>query len=376
MDDLILRGGRIVDPAHGVDAVADIAFADGRVAGIGRAIAGTARIVKDVSGCIVAPGLIDLHTHVYWGATSISIRPEIAARDSGTATLVDAGSAGAGTFDGFRSHVIERSPIRILAFLNISFPGIYAYSANVMVGETADLRLLNIRDCVRVARENRELIAGIKVRIGLMTSESHGVAPLEMAIEAAEAAGLPVMVHIDNPPPSRREILSRLRPGDILTHCFRPFPNSLLDRNEAIWDDVLQARERGVIFDIGHGRASFGFAVARGMLAKGFMPDVISSDMHALNAEGSAAGLLTVLSKFYSLGCDAPAIIAAATARPAQALRRSDLGHLGPGAAGDATILAPETGDFEFRDAAGEILRGQRRLALRGVVSAGAWRDA
>jgi dihydroorotase len=373
--DLILRGGRIIDPANGADLVADIAFLGGRVAAVGAGIDGPARVTQDVSGCIVAPGLIDLHTHVYWGATSISVPPEIAARDSGVTTLVDAGSAGAGNFHGFRAHIIERSPIRILAFLNISFPGIYAYSANVMVGETADLRLLNIRDCVRVIAEHRDVIAGIKVRIGLMTSETTGIAPLDIAIEAAEAAGLPVMAHIDNPPPTRQEILSRLRPGDILTHCFKPFPNSLLDNHSAVWDDVLAARERGVIFDIGHGRASFGFNVARGMLANGFMPDVISSDIHALNADGSRSGLLSVMSKFYSLGCDLPAVIRAATANPANALRRGDLGHLGVGTIGDATILAVETGVFEYRDAAGETLQGDRRLALRGAVTAGTWQD-
>ncbi len=375
MYDLILRGGRIIDPANGADLVADIAFLGGRVAAVGAGIDGPARVTQDVSGCIVAPGLIDLHTHVYWGATSISVPPEIAARDSGVTTLVDAGSAGAGNFHGFRAHIIERSPIRILAFLNISFPGIYAYSANVMVGETADLRLLNIRDCVRVIAEHRDVIAGIKVRIGLMTSETTGIAPLDIAIEAAEAAGLPVMAHIDNPPPTRQEILSRLRPGDILTHCFKPFPNSLLDNHSAVWDDVLAARERGVIFDIGHGRASFGFNVARGMLANGFMPDVISSDIHALNADGSRSGLLSVMSKFYSLGCDLPAVIRAATANPANALRRGDLGHLGVGTIGDATILAVETGVFEYRDAAGETLQGDRRLALRGAVTAGTWQD-
>jgi dihydroorotase len=373
--DLILRGGHVIDPANGADLVEDIAFVAGRVAAVSTRIDGPARVTRDVAGCIVAPGLIDLHTHVYWGGTSISIRPEIAARDSGVTTLVDAGSAGAGNFDGFRAHVIERSPIRILAFLNISFPGIYAYSANVMVGETGDLRLLNIGDCVRVIEEHRELIAGIKVRIGLMTSETNGIAPLDIAIEAAEATGLPVMAHIDNPPPSRREILSRLRPGDILTHCFKPYPNSLLDSHSAVWDDVLEARERGVIFDIGHGRASFGFAVARGMLANGFMPDVISSDIHALNADGSTSGLLSVMSKFYSLGCDLPSVVRAATAKPAEALRRGILGHLGVGALGDATILASENGDFTFRDAVGETLRGERRLVLRGVVAGGQWQE-
>ena len=196
-------------------------------------------------GALVVPGLIDLHTHVYWGATSLSVRPEPVARRSGATTLVDAGSAGAGNFHGFREFVIERSPIRILPYLNISFAGIFAFSKSVMVGETSDVRLLDARECLEVARQHRDLIVGIKVRVGRNTSEAYGVFPLELAVEVAEELALPVMAHIDFPPPRRRDMLDRLRPGDVLTHCFRPFPNAPVVRGE-VRAEMLEARERGV----------------------------------------------------------------------------------------------------------------------------------
>ena len=265
---------------------------------------------------IVSPGLIDLHTHVYWGGTSIGVDAATVAQRGGTTTLVDAGSAGPGNFLGFRYHVIEPSPVRILAYLNISFPGIFAFSAPVMVGECTDMRLLDANECVRVINEHRDLIVGVKVRVGRIASGSNGVAPLDMAIEVAEEVGLPVMAHLDNPPPSRKDVLSRLRPGDVLTHCFKPFPNAPIRSDGEIWEEVALARERGVIFDIGHGRASFGFRVAQGMLAKGFVPDVISSDVHVLNIDGPVFDLMATLSKFYCLGVDLPSLLRTATSAP------------------------------------------------------------
>ena len=230
----------------------------------------------------MVPGLIDLHTHVYWGGTSLSVRPEPVARRSGATTLVDAGSAGPGNFHGFREFVIEPSAVRILPYLNISFAGIFAFSKSVMVGECSDVRLLDARACLEVAEQHRDLIVGIKVRVGRNTSEGYGVFPLELAVEVAEELALPVMAHIDFPPPRRRDMLERLRPGDVLTHCFRPFPNAPAVRGEPR-EEMLEARARGVLFDLGHGMGGFGFAATRPMLDAGFLPDVISSDVHVLS---------------------------------------------------------------------------------------------
>ena len=371
MLDLILKGGRLIDPANGRDAVADIAFGEGRVVAVGSDLPLRGSQVVDARGLIVVPGLIDLHAHVYWGGTSLGVDAALVATRSGTTTFVDAGSAGPGNFHGFRRHVIDPSPLRILPFLNVSFPGIFAFSATVMVGEAADLRLIDPRECVRVINANRDLIVGVKVRVGRGAGGNSGIAPLDMAIEIAEEVGLPVMAHLDNPPPSRLDVLSRLRQGDVITHCFRPFPNAPVRADGQIREEVLEARRRGVIFDIGHGGGSFGFRTAEHMLEAGFLPDVISSDVHALSINGPAFDQLVTMSKFLALGVDLGTVIRAGSAAPAGALGRRDLGHLAVGAVGDATILELAEGDFEYRDVLGETRRGRRRFALRGLVVAG-----
>jgi dihydroorotase len=337
MYDLVIKGGKVIDPAQGIDGAFDVAFEGGKVAAIKPGIASDrAREVLSASGLIVVPGLIDLHTHVWWGGSSLSVRPEPVARRSGATTLVDAGSAGPGNFHGFRELIIEPSPVRILPYLNISFAGIYAFSKSVMVGECSDIRLLDARTCFEVAAE----------------------------------LGLPVMAHIDFPPPSRRDMLDRLRPGDVLTHCFRPFPNAPVRRGE-IKPEMTLARERGIIFDIGHGMGGFGFASTRPMLDGGFMPDVISSDVHILCEHGPAFDLLHSMNKLFGLGMPLGEVIAAATARPAAALRRTDLGTLAAGAVGDAALFELTEGSYDYVDVMGERMTAGRRLELRHIVKGG-----
>src|SRR5712691_4268492 len=200
--DLVLRGGRVIDPASGRDDAADIGFADGKVAAVGAGLPLQGAEIIDARGLVVVPGLIDLHTHVYWGGTSLGVDAAEVAQQSGTTTFVDAGTAGPGNFHGFRRHVIEPSPLRIIPFLNVSFPGIFALGATVAVGECADLRLLDPRECVRVITANRDMIAGVKVRVGRNAGGALGVAPLDIALEVAAETELPVMAHLDNPPPS------------------------------------------------------------------------------------------------------------------------------------------------------------------------------
>ncbi|MGU3386234.1 amidohydrolase/deacetylase family metallohydrolase [Methylobacterium sp. D53M] len=372
--DLILKGARVIDPSQNHDGLCDVAFADGRVSGFGRDLpAGPGTQVRDMEGAIVTPGLIDLHTHVYWGGTSLGIDADEFCRTSGVTTSVDTGSAGPGNFAGFRSHVIERSQARILAYLHVSFAGIFGFSKTIMVGESEDPRLMAPREAVEVADANRDVIVGIKVRVGRHASGDQGTAPLDIALQVAEETGLPLMAHIDEPPPSYEEVLAMLRPGDVLTHAFRPFPNSPITAQGAVKPALREARARGVIFDIGHGKGSFAFRTARAMLAGGFLPDTISSDVHQLCIEGPAFDQVTTMSKMLCLGMSLTEVVAASTVNAAVALKRMEYGTLKVGALGDATVLAVRDGAFDYVDTRGEHMAGDRRITAEGVVLKGRW---
>ena len=372
--DLILKGGRVIDPSQNLDGIADVAFTDGKVAAVGKDLKGSAGTeLRDVKGSIVSPGLIDMHTHVYWGGTSLGIDAEEFCRTSGVTTAIDTGSAGPGNFAGFRKHVIEPSAVRILAYLHVSFAGIFGFSKTIMVGESQDLRLMAPREAAEVADANRDVIIGIKVRVGAHASGEQGAAPLNIALQVAEEVGMPVMCHIDQPPPSYEEVINMLRPGDVLTHAFRPFPNSPVNAQGKVKAAVLEARARGVKFDIGHGKGSFAFKTARAMLANGFYPDTISSDVHALCIEGPAYDQVTTMSKFLCLGVPLNDVIAQSTINAAHALKRPELGSLKPGSVGDATLLTIKEGQFEYVDVMGEKLIGDKRILSEGAIVGGKW---
>ena len=371
--DLILKGGRVIDPSQKLDRVTDVAFSAGKVAKVGDGLADGGADMRDVSGFIVTPGIIDLHTHVYWGGTSLGIDAEEFCRLSGVTTSVDTGSAGPGNWAGFRKHVIEPSEVRILAYLHVSFAGIYAFSKTIMVGESEEMRLMAPTEAVEVAEANRDVIVGIKVRVGKHASGDQGTAPLNIALQVAEEVGMPLMAHIDHPPPSYEEVIDMLRPGDVLTHAFRPFPNAPCTAQGTVKQAVLNARKRGVIFDIGHGKGSFAFKTARAMLANGFYPDTISSDIHTLCIDGPAFDQVTTLSKFLCLGMELKDVIAATTINAAMALKRPELGSLKPGSAGDATIISVREGKFDYVDVVGEHMTGDRKIVSEATVVSGRW---
>jgi dihydroorotase len=372
MHDLILKGGRVIDPSQKQDGVLDVAFTGGKVSGFGKDLKG-GKEIRDVSGYIVTPGLIDMHTHVYWGGTSLGIDADEFCRASGVTTSVDTGSAGPGNWPGFRKHVIERGEARILAYLHVSHAGIYGFDKRVMVGESRDMAMMNPIACAEVADANRDLIVGIKVRVGLNSSGDQGSAPLNIALQVANEVGMPLMCHIDHPPPSYEEVIGMLRPGDILTHAFRPFPNSAATAQGTVKAEVLAARKRGVLFDIGHGKGSFAFKTARAMLANGFLPDTISSDVHQLCIDGPAYDQVTTMSKFLCLGMNLNDVIAASTLNAGMMLKRPEYGSLKVGSLGDATILTIREGKFSYRDVVGEELIGDQKIVSEGVVLKGKW---
>ena len=372
--DLVLKGGHLVDPSESINSPKDIAFSDGKVAEISPQISPSRAIkVVNVDHCFVTPGLIDLHTHVYWGGTSLGIDAEDFCRKSAVTTSVDTGSAGPGNFAGFRKHVIEKSAVNILAYLHVSHAGIFAFSDRIMVGESENISLMDPITAIEIVEENRDYIVGIKVRLGKHTSGKNGISPLAVAKEVAQKTNLPIMVHIDEAPPSYSEVLDQMRASDILTHCFRPLPNSPVGANKKILPAVQKARERGVLFDVGHGMGSFSFEVTKIMLDEKFYPDTISSDIHAMCINGPAHDLVTTLSKFLTLGMSFYEVINSCTNNASKALKRPELGNLRVGSRGDASILNIKKGKFEFFDVEGKKLIGNQKICVEGVVLGGKW---
>ena len=367
--DLVLKGGRVLDPGNGTDRVTDIAFANGRVAAIGDGL--TAHEIQDASNCIVTPGLIDLHTHVYWGGTSLGVDPDTYMRACGATTLVDTGSAGPGNFAGFKAHVIDRATPRILVYLHISFAGIFAFSRTIMVGESQDIRLMAVDDAIAVAKQFPEDIIGIKVRVGKHTSGPNGITPLILALEVADACDLPIMAHIDEPDPTYDEVVNLLRPGDVLTHCFRPFPNAPVYRNGQVREAILQARERGVLFDIGHGMGAFSWRSAEAMMAAGFAPDTVSSDVHTLCIDGPAKHLIYTMNKLLAVGMPLPDLVAATTINPARAIRRDALGQFQPGGVGDATVFQVLDEPIRLEDVKGDMRVCDQTLRAHALIRNG-----
>ena len=360
--DLVLKGGRVIDELNGLDGSFELAVMGGKIAAVAPAIdAGEAK-VRDVSGCVLAPGLIDIHTHVYHKATSLSVDPGFIARRSACTTLVDAGSAGAGNYDGFRDYVMIQSPYRIFAFLNISFPGIFGFDKDVSIGEATLRSMLPVHRCVEKIEANRDRIIGVKVRIGGIVTGDLGLGALELALDAAEAVGLPLMTHIGHPPPSYSDVVDMLRPGDILTHCYRPDPNSAIGEDGKVLDAVWKARERGVLFDIAHGMGAFGYDTAEAALGDGFKPDLISSDVHVIAVAGPGYDMLHTISKLLNCGLALPEVIGMSTSRPALAIRRPELGQLGVGAPADITVLRQYDSSYVFEDVVGTRRQGSTLL--------------
>ena len=352
--DLLIKGGTLVDPSQGTHADRDVAFAQGVVAAVGEAIPPwQASEVLDATGHLVTPGLVDLHVHIFEGVSHYGIAPDRYCLAKGVTTAVDAGSAGADTFLGFRKYIVEVSDTRIFATLNISSQGMISSD----VGELDEIRWANVGKALQTIEANRDLILGVKVRLsrGQVCSERSGLEPLHRAREAADAAGLPIMVHPQGAwCESLDDILAVMGSGDIVTHCFHGKSHGILDNEGRIRSAVHQARERGVLFDVGHGSGSFDWSVCEAALAQGFPPTTISSDLHVYNVNGPVYDLATTVTKFMELGMPLDEVVSRVTAVPAGVIGMSErIGTLRPGAHGDAVVFAQEEGDFALADSAG-----------------------
>ncbi len=369
MSRLLIKNGLLIDPRQGTHEVKDVSILDGRVAAVGLNLQpAPGQEVVEAPGLLVTPGLVDLHVHVYWGVSHYGIDADAHCLAKGVTTAVDAGSAGAQTWPGFRRYVIEVSETRLLAFLNISASGMLSEA----VGELEDLRLLDKAAAVQVAEANRDVILGIKVRLSRNLVGNNGRAGLRLAREAADAVGMPMMIHPGDTPMPISEILGVMRAGDVLTHCYHGRADGILDEKDHVLPAVRQAIERGVHLDVGHGRGSFTFDVARKALAQGVRPGTISSDLHHYNVNGPVFDLATTMSKFLYLGLSLDEVVHMTTAAPARAAGREGLlGTPSVGAAGDVTLLRLQEGRFDFEDANGVKVPGTVRLVPVHTIRAG-----
>jgi dihydroorotase len=367
---LDLIGGRLLDPGQQIDRAATISVDGGLISGIREPadtqVAGREQI--DVTGMLVTPGLIDLHTHLYPGVSHYGVEPDPHCLGRGVTTAVDAGSAGAQTFPGLRRYVIERCSTQIFAFLNIAVEGMITN----LVGELEDIRWASPEQAVARAREHSDLVMGIKVRLGYqMVGDDPGPA-LRLALQAADELGLPLMVHVIDMRPGLAWLLPRLRRGDVVTHCFHGNEGGILGGDGRVLSEAIAARERGVLFDIGPGIGSFAYRVARNAVAQGFAPDTISSDLHAHNAGGPVFDQATTLSKLLHVGMELDDVIKATACTPAGAIgKAASIGAIAAGREADLSVFELRTGHWALPDAAGQTEVIERLLVPRAAVRAG-----
>jgi dihydroorotase len=366
--DLIISGGRVIDPATQTDGYLDVGVRDGRVATIAKGpLPQPARATHDASGCLVVPGLVDIHTHVLAGGSFWGIRPTPVAWRTGVTTWVDAGSAGIYNLAQFLELTAAYRPVAVYGFLNISGIGLVGQTGELALPEHCDAAL-----CARAIDANREQLVGVKCRLDYRATAGGSAHALQLALEAARAADVPVMVHIGQGPPSLEEVLASLRPGDIVTHCTTGQNMALIDQAGRLWPSVRDARARGVLFDVGHGSGGFSFTVAEALVRDGLVPDLISSDLHQLSVLGPGFDLPTTMSKLLTAGMPLTEVIAAATSRPAAAIGRAEYcGSLAQGRRADIAILRPHGAALSLFDSYLDERRTAELLSCAATIVAG-----
>ncbi|MEU7820144.1 amidohydrolase/deacetylase family metallohydrolase [Catellatospora sp. NPDC049133] len=361
--DLLFVGGRVIDPDGGRDGTADVAVAAGRIAAVGADLPrAAAREVVDVTGRLVTPGLVDLHTHVFPGATYWGIDPGPAAWCSGVTTWVDAGSAGAYGLDALRT-AIRGYRVRVPVLLNISAVGLTG-----LTGESRDLTACDTDLAITTITANRDLVYGVKARIDANTVGANGLEPLRRAITVARACDLPVMVHVGIAPPTVAELLPLLGAGDIVTHC----ASGIALGRGGLDPALRRAYDAGVLFDIGHGSGGFAYDVLEAQLAADMPPHVVSTDLHARSLHGPAFDLPTTMAKLLAVGLPLKQAVAAATCAPARALGLPvGTGTLAVGAPADLAVFAVEQGRFPLADVHGQLRSAPMRLRNEATYVAG-----
>ena len=366
--DILIRNGEVRDPASGYKARADVAIRDGKIAAIESTLpAEKARDVIDARGLYVVPGLVDMHTHIYYGGGSVpGIEADSVAARSGVTTWVDAGSFAYDNVAGFRRYIVDRSQVRVFGFVYL-----YPASRDPEIDVVKYVRGV-MRETAEAVLGNRDILLGVKVQIGSNMNGRYSPEFLKIARELCDAHQLKLMVHISDAPPEVPQIMEQMRPGDIITHAYTGHGTSLADAKGKLKPGVAEARARGVLFDLGHGLGSFNFAEARKCLDAGFPVDTISSDIYQRNIEGPVYDMPTTMSKLLYLGMSFDDVLLRSTANPAKVIGRVEgLGTLRVGAPGDVAVLAIEEGQFRLVDSQRNAVIAKQRIACRLTICRG-----
>ena len=373
---IVIKNGHVIDPKNNIDQVMDVAINDGKIVKVAKNIdAKQAAQVVNATGMYVTPGLIDIHTHVFWGVEpdhqyangNLAIQPDGFTFRNGVTTIVDAGSSGWRTFPAFKAQTIDQSKTRVLAFLNIVGEGMrggYEQNENDMDPKMSAL----------IARNHKDIIVGFK----LAHYEGHDWLPTDRVVEAGnQAGGIPVMIDFggSTPPLSIEELfMKHLRPGDIFTHCFGQLNSReyIVDiKTNKVKPFVWEARKRGVIFDVGYGGISFAYSQAIPALKEGFYPNSISTDLHVGSMNAAMKDMLTTMSKFMAMGMDLKSVITASTWHPAQEIKHEELGNLSVGSGADVAILNVQNGKFGLFDYTGYKLETDKKLECEMTIRDG-----
>ena len=369
--DLLLTGGTVLNPGTKLNQILDVGVAGNRVVAIGAALPrADAKKVLDVAGCYVTPGLIDFHVHSYWGVNPYGCDLDDLCLATGVTTTMDAGSAGPVNLLGFRKLVYEKSKTRMLGFVALAQHGVLNEP-----GELLSLGFADSDGSAQAVADNRDISIGVKVRLHKKAIGENSRAALRLAIKAGEATHTPIMVHVGNTAIGMDEIAATLRPGDIITHCYTPQKPSIIDESGKLLTEVRKAKERGVIFDVGHAGGHFDFNLVRRAMGEGLVPDVISSDLHGRLSQpgfGVVGDLLTTLTKFLSLGLSFDEIISKCTVDAARVVGWQDrIGSLDVGREADIAVLQIIDEPTKLRDSVGGEMIYNRRIAAKWTIRAG-----
>lgn len=406
--DIVLRGGRVIDPSQGIDGIADVAVRDGRVAAVGAALPGPAREVVDVSGRLVLPGMIDTHAHVYRYVTGrFGLDADMVGVHSGVTTLVDQGGPSVLTFPGFREYAVKPAASRVLAFLS-------AYMVGGLEGhyypELYRPDCIAVQDTVRCGRENADLVRGIKGHAEIGGFTRWGNEAMRRAAMIARELDRPLYIHFGqlwplpeqvesyDPDAILPEMIEIMRPGDILAHPFTRHPGGFVDRTGKLHPVVREALARGLKVDVGHG-SHFSFKMARLVLEAGVVPDTLGADMHGYNttipkprgtpeehpdkeemhlfAGKQNFSLASAMTSMLALGLGLEQVVPMVTSTSAAMLRMSDeIGTLAPGREADISVLSDERGRFLLQDNEGTQVVAERLLRPLFCLRAGRRYDA